>query len=580
MARGPVHEAFASLTAEPQPTQLVPKQPPEPLQEMPPEEKPAGDSLWIGGYWAWDDERKDFLWVSGVWRTPPPNKQWVAGYWRQEADNWQYVPGLWHEVAKQDAPQEVTYMPKPPDPPNVAAPGAPPSPDTFYIPGHWEWNGSAYLWRSGYWARVQPNYVWIAAHYHWTPGGYIYVAGYWDYSIKRRGVLYAPVVIDSRVVTAGFVYTPAYAVPDAVMVDALFVRPARCSYYFGDYYDDSYRGAGFTSCVVYSRSNYDSIIVYERYQHREEPNWINIQINLSNDRFAGRAPVPARTLNQQTTIIHNTTVVNNITNNSTTNITNNTNNVAVNRTVMKTPVLAPPAQVMAAKGIQPVKLDSATRVAAQQQAVAVQQVAAQRSKNEVAAPGGAPKQPRVASYTAPHPQAVAPKSAAATAATSRPAATTSTARPSAAASVNTTPTKPATVPTTTTTPKAQVAAPTTPNSTLKPSPTVPITTPNSTLKPSPSPSPTVSPTTPNSTLKPSPSPTVPPTAPSSTLRPPPTVNPSTTPTAPLSTKLGTPPPGQSLLKPSTTPPPTRPAPPPAKRPPPKDKDSDKDNNQH
>ena len=165
LARGPVHEAFASLTAEPQPTKVVPKKPPQPLQEMPPEEKPAGDSLWMGGYWAWDDDRKDFLWVSGIWRTPPPNKQWVAGYWREEGDNWQWVPGFWTAVAKQDAPQEVTYMPKPPDPPAIAAPGAPPSADTFYIPGHWEWNGTVYLWRGGYWARVQPNYVWIASHY-------------------------------------------------------------------------------------------------------------------------------------------------------------------------------------------------------------------------------------------------------------------------------------------------------------------------------------------------------------------------------------------------------------------------------
>ena len=38
-ARGPVHEAFAELTAEAQPTKVVPKQPPKPLQEMPPEEK-------------------------------------------------------------------------------------------------------------------------------------------------------------------------------------------------------------------------------------------------------------------------------------------------------------------------------------------------------------------------------------------------------------------------------------------------------------------------------------------------------------------------------------------------------------
>jgi WXXGXW repeat (2 copies) len=528
LARGPVHEAFASLTAEPQPTTAVPKKPPQPLEEMPPEEKPAGDVIWMGGYWAWDDDRKDFLWVSGIWRTPPPNKQWVAGYWREEGDNWQWVPGFWTPVAKQDAPQEVTYMPKPPAPPAVAAPGAPPSADTFYVPGHWEWNGTLYLWRGGYWARVQPNYVWVSAHYRWTPGGYIYIAGYWDYSVKRRGVLYAPVVIDPAVVNASFVYTPAYAVQDTLVVDALFVRPTTCSYYFGDYYDVSYRDAGYTSCVVYSRTNYDSIIVYERYEHREEPNWINVQINLSNDRFAGRAPVPPRTLNQQTTIVQNNIIVNN----NTTNVTNNTtnNNVTVNRTVSKTAVLAPASQVMAANGTHAVKLDAATRVAAQQQSAAVQQVALQRGKNEVAAPGGAPKQPRVASFNAPPVHPVAPRSAAAPAANAtRPAvAAPGFSRPAVTPSITSAPVKPASTPAVSTPPKA---------------PTVPPVT-----RQAPEPRPSVNPTTP--------------------------------PSSPLAPKLSPPlPPGQSPLRPSTQPPssPLRPSPPPpAKRPPPPPKDKDKD----
>jgi WXXGXW repeat (2 copies) len=547
LARGPVHEAFASLTAEPQPTKVVPKKPPKPLDEMPPEEKPEGDVLWMGGYWAWDDDRSDFLWVSGIWRTPPPNKQWVAGYWREEGDDWQWVPGFWTAVAKQDAPQEVTYMPKPPDPPAIAPPGAPPSADTFYVPGHWEWNGALYLWRGGYWARVQPNYVWVSAHYRWTPGGYIYIAGYWDYSIRRRGVLFAPVVIDPLVVDASFVYTPTYAVQDTLVVDALFVRPSTCSYYFGDYYDVSYRDAGYTSCVVYSRTNYDSIIVYERYQHRAEPNWINVQIDLSNDRFAGRAPVPPRTLIQQTTIVQNNTIVNNttnnisttnVTNNTTANIANNTNNVTVNRNVMKTAVLAPSSQVMAANGTHTVKLDPATRVAAQQQSVAVQQVALQRSKNEFAAPGGQPKQPRVASFNVPPTQPVALKSATISApGVNRPAvAAPGFSRPAVTPSVSPAPTKPVS------------------SSTVTTAPRTPSVTPN-----------------------------VPPLT---TQRPvtPPSVKPTTPPTAPLTPKLSLPP---SIIQPPPRPsmqpsaPPTRPAPPPpARRPPPPPKDKDKDKDQH
>src|SRR5262249_52882676 len=86
LARGPVHEAFATLAAEPVAAKPVPKKPPKALDEMPPDEKPEGDVIWMPGYWHYDDERQDFMWVSGVWRTPPPGKRWVAGYWRDEGD--------------------------------------------------------------------------------------------------------------------------------------------------------------------------------------------------------------------------------------------------------------------------------------------------------------------------------------------------------------------------------------------------------------------------------------------------------------------------------------------------------------
>ena len=70
LARGPVHEAFAKpVTMDPEAPVLVPKQPPEALQEVPPPEKPAGaDIVWVPGYWAWDADRNDFIWVSGCWR--------------------------------------------------------------------------------------------------------------------------------------------------------------------------------------------------------------------------------------------------------------------------------------------------------------------------------------------------------------------------------------------------------------------------------------------------------------------------------------------------------------------------------
>lgn len=395
-ARGPIHEAYASLTGDPVPTKVVPKAPPAPIEELPPAEKPEGDVIWISGYWGWDDDRSDYLWVSGVWRVVPPGKQWVAGYWRTEGDGHQWVPGFW-TTAQKGQDQQITYLPAPPVAPEVAAPGKAPSAESFYIPGTWFWTGDRYVWRAGYWGKMQPGYVWVPDHYRWTPTGYVYVPGYWDLALKRRGILYAPVIIRPEVVTVGFTYTPAYAVRDTVVVEALFVRPTACHYYFGDYYGPSYRTLGYESCVVYSRRRYDSIVVYECYERRD-PAWVGIQINLFNDRCAGRAPCPPRTLVQQNTIVNNTTVVNNnttVVNNNTTIVNNNT-------------LIAPTKQVAATKNTSLVKLDDTTRQQAKTQAVAVQQVAKQRVNTEVKPAAGAPREARVASLNVAKTEAVKP----------------------------------------------------------------------------------------------------------------------------------------------------------------------------
>ncbi len=205
----------AHVSTEPVETKPVAKKPPKAIEELPPDEKPAGESTWISGYWAWDDDdRADYLWVSGTWRVSPPGKQWVAGYWREADEKWQWVPGFWVPSPKEtEAKHEVTYLPKPPEPPETAAPGAPPTESSFFVPGHWEWHGDRYAWRPGYWAKVEPGYVWVQSHFRWTPTGYVFIPGYWDLALAKRGVLYAPVVVNYEGVPATFVYTPTYCGP-------------------------------------------------------------------------------------------------------------------------------------------------------------------------------------------------------------------------------------------------------------------------------------------------------------------------------------------------------------------------------
>jgi hypothetical protein len=389
-ARGPVHEAFATPTAEPIPTTPVPKQPPKALDEMPPAQKPEGNVLWIGGYWAWDDDRKDFLWVSGIWRTVPPGKRWVAGYWRETGGQWQWAPGFWATVRAEKPDQEVSYLPPPPPPPEVAHPGNAPTPESFYVPGSWTWTDNHYVWQAGYWAQVQPGYVWVPAHLRWTPAGYLYIPGYWDMAVERRGVLYAPIVVNHAVVGASFVYTPAYVVRETLVVDSLFVRPRYCHYYFGDYYGPAYRDLGFESCVVYSRRHYEPIIVYARWEHRAEPHWETHQLDICLARHSGRAPLPPRTLVQQNVVIQQ-----NLTN---VNVVNNTTNVYQN-TVVKNG-LVPTTQLAAVKNVKTVTLDPAMRAQAREQAQVVQQVSAQRSQTERQAPAGG-SGPRVATLSVP-----------------------------------------------------------------------------------------------------------------------------------------------------------------------------------
>jgi WXXGXW repeat (2 copies) len=295
LTRGPIHEAFASPQTEPKATPQIAKKPPAPIEEMPPEERPEGDVIWIGGYWGWDDDRADYLWVSGCWRAKPTGKEWVPGYWREVGSNWQWVPGFWSNAPEAKA-APTTYHPEPPAPPNVAPVADDPTKDTMYIPGYWMWTGDRYAWRAGYWTRVRPGYVYVPSHYRWTPYGYIFVSGYWDYTISRRGLLYAPVTVDVAIVGVGYRHTPYYAVRDTIVLDSMFIRPAFGAYYFGDYYGPRYVGIGFEPAFFYSRRHYEPIIVYERWNHREDPRWFDARLTLVVERNAGRAALPPRTL--------------------------------------------------------------------------------------------------------------------------------------------------------------------------------------------------------------------------------------------------------------------------------------------
>jgi hypothetical protein len=274
LTRGPVHEAFAATVSfDPEPGIRVDRPAPEPIEELPPEQKLEGPNVvWIPGYWGWDDERDDFIWVSGIWRSVPPGRQWVSGYWMPSGRGSQWISGYWADAAA----SEIEYLPEPPETveagPSVEAPSA----DHVWVPGIWVWQQTRYVWRPGYWATGHPNWIWIPAHYVWAPRGYVFVDGYYDYSVTRRGLLFAPVYFTSRVyVQRGFSYSPAMVINPAVFLTHLFVRPSYGHYYYGDYYAANYSTRGFWPGFSYysSRSGYDPIFAYQRWHHRADREW-------------------------------------------------------------------------------------------------------------------------------------------------------------------------------------------------------------------------------------------------------------------------------------------------------------------
>jgi hypothetical protein len=263
LTRGPLHEAFATPTTfDPVELPIIKRRPPEAIEELPPNYRPAGESvIWIPGYWQFDNERDDFIWLSGVWRNVPPGRQWVPGYWTDVDGGFRWVPGAWVEANTQ-----MRYQPPPPRSQERGPSAERPSNHHFYAPGNWVYNDGRYKWRPGYWAPCQNDWVWIPARYTPARHGYVYSDGYWDYPMNRRGQVFAPVYFRDRTAFGtDFRYTPATVISsDMQLLLHLFVNPNWGQYVYGDYYGDVYASSGIQPWYEYHRSNrgYDPLFVY------------------------------------------------------------------------------------------------------------------------------------------------------------------------------------------------------------------------------------------------------------------------------------------------------------------------------
>lgn len=277
LTRGPVHEAFAEpISYNPEPGPLAPTAPPEPIPETPPGYRPAGANIsWIPGYWSWDDEYNDYIWISGIWRDIPPGREWIAGYWIDSHNGFRWIPGYWADTYR----TQTRYLPEPPlsveSGPNYATA---PSPDYTWAAGSWVWQDRSYAWRPGQWIQGRPDWIWVPAHYVWSPRGYVFVDGYWDYDIDRRGVLFAPTRFRRTIYRQPqFRFSPNIVIDLRTFTDHLFLRPSHYHYYFGDYFDSRYTNRGYRPWFTAARSRkvYDPIYSHRRWQNRNDRDWDN-----------------------------------------------------------------------------------------------------------------------------------------------------------------------------------------------------------------------------------------------------------------------------------------------------------------
>ena len=270
LGRGPIHEAFAeALTFDPQPGVVAPRKPPEPIEEVPPKVRPEGTRVqWIPGYWTWDEERNDFIWVSGGWRNAPPKRRWMPGYWAEVAMGYQWISGFWAP----ESGEHIEYLPTPPASVEQGPTSAAPSPDHFWVPGSWLWRSATYVWRPGYWWQMTPGWIWIPATYRYTPRGVVFVGGYWDYELVRRGHLYAPVYYQQPIyVRPDYYYRPTSLVELGLLTASLFVHPKHHHYYFGDYYAPHYLDYGYYPWYGYGTSyrGFDPLFAYYQWHHHD-----------------------------------------------------------------------------------------------------------------------------------------------------------------------------------------------------------------------------------------------------------------------------------------------------------------------
>jgi hypothetical protein len=183
----PVHEAFMTKSADEMILTAIRKAPPQAHEEAAPL-SPHQEAVWLPGYWKWSPDNSSFVWISGVWRVPPPGMAWISGKWIETRSGWVWNRGFWYP---QDAENFVIIEKAPPAPLDEKVSKAPSKVD-FWVKGHWsyDYKKSRFEWFQGKWAERQEKWILTPGRYIAHGGGFVYVPAYWDWRLEDRGEAY------------------------------------------------------------------------------------------------------------------------------------------------------------------------------------------------------------------------------------------------------------------------------------------------------------------------------------------------------------------------------------------------------
>ena len=145
---------------------------PEPEYLRPP--RPSNQHLWVHGEWIWVNNH--YMYQTGYWTVPEPNKVFINGHWAQWPNQeWYWVMGYWKRI-----PDNVFVASMPPDPAYNRPPQ--PSSEHIWVDGEWGWRNNGYAWQPGYWVVRDPHKRWVRGYWHQRQDGqFFWVNGYWDW---------------------------------------------------------------------------------------------------------------------------------------------------------------------------------------------------------------------------------------------------------------------------------------------------------------------------------------------------------------------------------------------------------------